>query len=202
MPVPANLAPEQSRMQRCLPNTACGLGHVRIQPARWTGFEVGFNLAKSPIEKLCPVTRHLKWCRLQLRGRVAALDPRECLGNTTFPRPPVATAPPKTREPCSRAPKESVDGWPTASTISRQSGVIRSLYPLAGVTGGWKPPPERRMSPGARGPCGQPALRRRTVPWGTQWGQLDGPRAPLPPMAPTNRSGPGGQDSRPLAPTV
>lgn len=68
MPVPSDFAPEGSPTQQRPSSTACGLGHVRIQPARWAGFDVGFNLAKSPIEKLCPVTRHLKWCRLQLRG--------------------------------------------------------------------------------------------------------------------------------------
>ena len=58
-------------------------------------------------------------------------------------------------------------------------GVIRSLYPSLGVTGGWNPPPEGCMSPALCRLCGRDGkCWWRTSPWGTQRRQLDGLWAP------------------------
>jgi hypothetical protein len=73
----------------------------------------------------------------------------------------------------------SVDGWPLAITI------IQAL--------GGKPKPvaalgrDRRTASSSlgahvavRGGLAARSTLRRTAPWGTQWGQLDGPRGPPP----------------------
>jgi hypothetical protein len=72
----------------------------------------------------------------------------------------------------------SVDDWPLAKDFARFLGVSRGQYPLSlstDVTGRWYPPLEEYMLQ-SRGyvSLGTDRALWRTIPWGTQWGQLDG----------------------------
>jgi hypothetical protein len=76
----------------------------------------------------------------------------------------------------------SVDDWPMAKILSRFLGVSLGRYPLTpvDVTGLGRPPLEGCMSQSRCGHLTREFLWR-TIPWGTQWGQLDGRSGPPPP---------------------
>jgi hypothetical protein len=99
--------------------------------------------------------------------------------------------------PLGRAVMRSVDRWPMASTPSRHSGASQGRYPPPGVTGPRYPPPWACMSQSAA--ASRPGRHLwRTAPWGTQWGQLDGP-TPVCPKLQASSVGAAGA-GRPKAP--